>query len=98
MDRKASHAPNERVQTGGPDNVGAENEAPAGAIQDLVDRLSPRRLHENMCAAEQKLARLPLKIDKIETRPGNRITVWEALAQWILQADEDTIRTQTEGG
>lgn len=55
----------------------------------------PETVYESMCAAEQKLAR-SLQID-IETTPGNRITVWEALAQWILQTDEETIRTQTEG-
>jgi len=55
----------------------------------------PEDVYESVCAAEQKLAR-SLKID-IETTPGNRITVWEALAQWILQTDEETIRIQTEG-
>jgi len=45
--------------------------------------------------AEKKIA-WSLGID-IETKPGNRIQVWEAFAQWILQTDEQTIRTQTEG-
>jgi hypothetical protein len=48
-----------------------------------------------MCQAERKLAR-SLQID-IEDKPGNRITVWEAFAQWILQTDEETIQTQTQG-
>lgn len=48
-----------------------------------------------MCEAEKKLA-LALCID-IEDKPGSRILVWEALAQWILQTDEGTIKTQTQG-
>jgi hypothetical protein len=56
----------------------------------------PEKVYENMCAAEKKLAR-SLHLD-IEDQPGNRIIVWEALAQWILQTDEETIKTQTEGG
>jgi hypothetical protein len=55
----------------------------------------PEKVYENMCEAEKKLAR-SLGLD-IETRPGNRIQVWEAWTQWILQTDEETIRVQTEG-
>jgi hypothetical protein len=55
----------------------------------------PEKVYESVCEAEKKLAR-SLKID-IETTPGNRITVWEALSEWILQTDEETIRIQTEG-
>jgi hypothetical protein len=55
----------------------------------------PDAVYDSLCEAEKKLA-WSLGID-IETKPGNRIQVWEALAQWILQTDEQTIRTQTEG-
>jgi len=55
----------------------------------------PEKVYEDMCVAEKKLAR-SLRLD-IEDTPGNRITVWEAFAQWILQTDEETIRIQTEG-
>jgi hypothetical protein len=55
----------------------------------------PEAVYENLCEAEKKLARC-IDLD-IETKPGNRIQVWEALAQWILQTDEPTIRMQTEG-
>lgn len=55
----------------------------------------PEAVYDSLCAAEKKLAR-SLDLD-IEAYPGNRIQVWEALAQWILQADEETIRVQTEG-
>jgi hypothetical protein len=55
----------------------------------------PEAVYESMCEAEKKLA-WSLGID-IETKPGNRIQVWEALAQWILQTDEQTIKVQTEG-
>jgi hypothetical protein len=55
----------------------------------------PEAVYENLCEAEKKLARC-IDLD-IETKPGNRIQVWEALAQWILQIDEQTIRVQTEG-
>jgi hypothetical protein len=55
----------------------------------------PETVYENMCEAEKKLAR-SLELD-IETRPGNRIQVWEAFSQWILQTDEETIKVQTEG-
>lgn len=52
-------------------------------------------VYESMIEAEKKLAS-SLGID-IETKPGNRIQVWEAFAQWILQTDDQTIRVQTEG-
>ena len=55
----------------------------------------PEPVYENMCAAERKLARA-LQLD-IEDTPGNRIQVWEALTQWILLTDEETIQVQTEG-
>jgi hypothetical protein len=56
----------------------------------------PDAVYESVIQAEKKIA-WSLGID-IETKPGNRIQVWEALAQWIiLQTDEQTIRTQTEG-
>jgi hypothetical protein len=55
----------------------------------------PESVYHNMCDAEKKLAR-SLSLD-IETQPGNRIQVWEAFSQWILQTDEQTIREQTEG-
>jgi hypothetical protein len=55
----------------------------------------PEAVYENLCEAEKKLARC-IGLD-IETQPGNRIQVWEAVSQWILQTDEQTIRTQTEG-
>jgi hypothetical protein len=55
----------------------------------------PEAVYDSMCQAEKKLA-WSLGID-IETKPGNRIQVWEAFAQWILQTDEQTIRVQTEG-
>jgi hypothetical protein len=55
----------------------------------------PEAVYDSMCAAEKKLAR-SLEMD-IEYKPGNRITVWEAFTQWILQTDEETIKQQTEG-
>ena len=55
----------------------------------------PDAVYESVIQAEKKIAS-SLRID-IETKPGNRIQVWEAFAQWILQTDEQTIRTQTEG-
>jgi hypothetical protein len=55
----------------------------------------PEAVFESMCEAEKKLA-WTLGID-IETNPANRILVWEAWAQWILQTDEQTIKAQTEG-
>jgi hypothetical protein len=55
----------------------------------------PEAVYESVCEAEKKIAR-SLGID-IETKPGNRIQVWEAFAQWILQTDEDKIKLQTEG-
>jgi hypothetical protein len=55
----------------------------------------PEAVYESMCEAEKKLA-WSLGID-IEAKPGNRIQVWEALSQWILQTDEQTIKVQTEG-
>lgn len=55
----------------------------------------PEPVYEDMCGGEKKIAR-SLRID-IETCPGNRIQVWEALAQWILQTDEETIREELEG-
>jgi len=55
----------------------------------------PKAVYESMIQAEKKLAR-SLGID-IETKPGNRIQVWEAFAQWILQIDDQTIKVQTVG-
>ena len=55
----------------------------------------PEAVYENLCEAEKKLARC-IDLD-IETKPGNRIQVWEAFSQWILLTDERTIRVQTEG-
>jgi hypothetical protein len=55
----------------------------------------PEKVYESLCAAEKKIA-LVLAVD-IETKPASRILVWEALAQWILLTDEDTITTQIEG-
>lgn len=55
----------------------------------------PEAVYESVCEAEKKLARC-LDLD-IETQPGNRIQVWEAFTQWILQTDEQTIKVQTEG-
>jgi hypothetical protein len=55
----------------------------------------PEKVYESVCAAEKKVA-LSLEID-IETKPASRILVWEALAQWILLTDEETIQTQTQG-
>ena len=55
----------------------------------------PEPVYESVCEAEKKLAR-SLGID-IATNPGNRIQVWEAFSQWILQTDEQTIKVQTEG-
>jgi hypothetical protein len=55
----------------------------------------PEAVYESMCEAEKKLA-WSLGID-IEAKPGSRIQVWEALSQWILQTDEQTIKVQTEG-
>ena len=55
----------------------------------------PEKVYESLCKAEEKLA-WSLGID-IETKPASRILVWEALAQWILQTDEETIKTQTQG-
>jgi hypothetical protein len=55
----------------------------------------PESVYEMMLAAEKKIAR-SLDMD-IETRPGLRVTLWEAWAQWILQTDEQTIKAQTEG-
>jgi len=55
----------------------------------------PEAVYQNMLEAERKLAR-SLDID-IEAKPGSRIQVWEAFTQWILQADEETIKTHTEG-
>jgi hypothetical protein len=70
----------------------------AGLTQERFKTFSialPEAVYESMIEAEKKLA-WSLGID-IETKPGNRIQVWEAFAQWILQTDEQTIRTQTEG-
>ena len=55
----------------------------------------PKPVYESLREAEEKIARA-LSID-IETNPGSRILVREALAQWILQTDEDTLKLQTEG-
>jgi len=55
----------------------------------------PEKVYESMCEAEKKLA-WALCID-IETKPASRILVWEAIAQWILLTDEETIKTQTQG-
>ena len=55
----------------------------------------PVSVYEMMLAAEQKIART-LEMD-IENRPGLRVSLWEAWAQWILQTSEETIKVQTEG-
>lgn len=55
----------------------------------------PESVYKGMREAERKLAH-SLGIDIVNT-PGNRITVWEAFTQWILQTDEQTIKQQTEG-
>jgi hypothetical protein len=55
----------------------------------------PEAVYQSMCEAEIKVGWV-LGLD-IETQPGLRIQVWEALAQWILQTDAETIKTQTEG-
>ena len=55
----------------------------------------PEPVYEMMLAAEKKVGHT-LGMD-IEARPGLRIILWEAWAQWILQTDEDTIKAQTEG-
>ena len=55
----------------------------------------PEAVYESVIQAEKKIA-WSLGID-IETKTGNRIQVWEAFAQWILQTDEQTIKVQTEG-
>jgi hypothetical protein len=57
--------------------------------------LLPEKVYESMCAVEKKIAWV-LTID-LDEKPGNRILVWEALAQWILLTDEETIKTQTQG-
>jgi hypothetical protein len=57
--------------------------------------LLPELVYDSLCEAEKKLA-WTLGID-IETTPASRILVWEALSQWILQTDEQTIKVQTEG-
>ena len=54
----------------------------------------PESVYEMMLAAEKKIAR-SLDMD-IETRPGLRVSLWEAWTQWILQTDEETIKVQTE--
>lgn len=78
--------------------VRAALEKKAGLPQEKFKTWSialPEAVYESMIEAEKKLAS-SLGID-IETKPGNRIQVWEAFAQWILQTDGQTIRTQTEG-
>ena len=55
----------------------------------------PEAVYASMCEAEKKLARA-LGLD-IEQKTGNRISVWEAWSQWVLQTDEETIKTHTEG-
>jgi len=57
--------------------------------------LLPEAVHESLCQAEKRIAST-LGVD-IETKPGNRIFVWEAVSQWILQTDVETIKVQTEG-
>jgi hypothetical protein len=81
------------------DEVETELERKTGLAREEFRTFSvalPEPVYDSLCAAEEKIARA-LTID-IETRPGSRILVWEALALWILQTDEDTIRVQTEGG
>jgi hypothetical protein len=80
------------------DEVEAFRQQKSGLPPDKFKTFSvalPEAVYESMCEAEKKLAR-SLGID-IETKPGNRIQVWEAWAQWILQTDEDTVKTQTQG-
>lgn len=80
------------------EEVETEIERKTGLPQEEFRTFSlplPKPVYENLCAAEEKLARA-LSID-IEAKPGSRILAWEALAQWILQTDEDTIKLQTEG-
>ena len=55
----------------------------------------PEAVYAMLLAAEKKFAR-SLDLD-IETRPGLRVLLWEAFAQWILQTGEQTIKVQTEG-
>jgi hypothetical protein len=55
----------------------------------------PEKVYESLCEAEKKLAWV-LVVD-IEAKPASRILVWEALAQWILLTDEETIKTHTQG-
>jgi hypothetical protein len=55
----------------------------------------PEQVYESLCEAERKLARV-LCID-FEKYPGKRIFLWEAVAQWILLLDDETIKVQTEG-
>jgi len=78
--------------------VRIELEKKNGMVQERFKTFSialPEMVYQNMCDAEEKMAK-SLQID-IEGRPGNRILVWEAFSQWILLADEQTIKTQTEG-
>ncbi len=80
------------------EEVETEIERKTGLLQEEFRTFSlplPKPVYESPCAAEEKVARA-LSID-IEAKPGSRILVWEALAQWILQTDEDTIKLQTEG-
>jgi hypothetical protein len=55
----------------------------------------PEAVYEAMLEVEKKVARA-LVID-IESTPGNRILVWEALSQSILQTDENMLKVQIEG-
>lgn len=55
----------------------------------------PESVYEDMYKMERRVA-LVLSID-IETNLGNRIQVWEALIQSILQTDEQVLKIQIEG-
>jgi hypothetical protein len=80
------------------DEVETELERKTGLAREEFRAFSvalPEPVYDSLCAAEEKIAGA-LIID-IETKPGSRILVWEALAQWILQTDEETIKIQTEG-
>jgi hypothetical protein len=80
------------------EEVETELERKTGLPRDRFKTFSvalPEAVYDNVSEAERKIAR-SLSID-IETKPASRILVWEALAQWILQTDEETIKLQSEG-
>jgi hypothetical protein len=55
----------------------------------------PEAVYDGMHAMERKVARA-LSID-IEKVPGNKIQVWEALVQSVLQTEDEALRVQIEG-